>query len=212
MPTASSAPNFDHENRFGGQIVCGIDEAGRGPWAGPVVAAAVIIPDAVRDMGWVRDLHDSKLIKPAKRDALFDLIREHCQYGIGQASPDEIDSLNILQATWVAMQRAVAALPVDGSTVAALVDGNLKPAGLPCISITPLVKGDQKSCSIAAASILAKVTRDRIMTDLCGQYPMYGFSKHAGYGTPAHQKALAEHGPCPTHRKSFKPVAALLEN
>lgn len=207
MVTSSPVPHFDHENRFAGQLVCGIDEAGRGPWAGPVVASAVIIPENIRSQSWVNDLRDSKLLKAAKRETLFDLIQTHCLWGIGQSEPSEIDDVNILQATWRAMQRAVGNLPQSAGI--ALVDGNLKPAGLDCQIIT-LVKGDQQSCSIAAASILAKVTRDRIMNDLCQQYPMYGFSSHVGYGTPAHQKALKEHGPCPHHRKSFKPVAALL--
>lgn len=207
MTSPSPIPHFDHENRFAGQPLCGIDEAGRGPWAGPVVASAVIIPHAVRAQPWVSELRDSKLLKAAKREELFDLIQAHCLWGIGLSEPAEIDQVNILQATWCAMQRAVSALPQPPAV--ALVDGNLKPAGLMCQIVT-LVKGDQQSCSIAAASILAKVTRDRIMNDLCQHYPMYGFSSHVGYGTPAHQKALAIHGPCPHHRKSFKPVAALL--
>jgi ribonuclease HII len=214
----SPTPHFDHEDRliaqtgtlFAKPLVCGIDEVGRGPWAGPVVAAAVIIPATVRNQSWISELRDSKLLKAEKRETLCSLIQEYCLWGIGQATPEEIDRVNILQATWTAMQRALAALPVaDHTCLIALVDGNLKPPGLPCPA-EPLVKGDQHSCSIAAASIIAKVTRDRIMQDLCNQYPMYGFSSHVGYGTPAHQKALAEHGPCPTHRKSFKPIAELL--
>ena len=209
MTKLTPTPHFDHENRFAGQVVCGIDEAGRGPLAGPVVAAAVIIPAEQQPKAWVRDLRDSKLLTPEKREELYEHITEHCLYGIGQADVQEIDRINILQATFLAMCRARGVLISCDETLVALVDGNLKPAGLTCQIVT-LVKGDQHSCSIAAASILAKVTRDRIMHQLCTAYPAYGFSNHSGYGTPAHLKALAEHGPCPAHRRSFKPVAASL--
>jgi ribonuclease HII len=212
LPKPIPIPHFDNEKQLtadSGRVVCGIDEAGRGPLAGPIVAAAVIIPVEEYDAAWVRDLRDSKMLSLEAREGLYDQVVAHCAYGIGQASVDEIDSVNILQATFLAMCRARAALAYDDNALIALIDGNQRPKGLTCEIVT-LVKGDQKSCSIAAASILAKVTRDRVMNDLCAQYPMYGFSGHAGYGTPQHLKALAEHGPCPHHRKSFKPVAGLL--
>ncbi|HEY1096223.1 MAG TPA: ribonuclease HII [Alphaproteobacteria bacterium] len=209
-PGKTQAPHFDYENARTGHLVCGIDEVGRGPWAGPVVASAVFIPDAIRTAKWVSELRDSKLLKPAKRDELYGLIMQHCAVGIGEASVEEIDTVNILEANWLAMGRAMQALP-QGNALPyfALVDGNLIPKNLPC-KAQAIVKGDQHSCSIAAASIIAKVTRDRIMAELCAAYPAYGFSQHVGYGTAQHQKALAEHGPCPVHRKSFKPIAALL--
>ena len=207
-------PHFRHEKRhaavMAGRVVCGIDEAGRGPLAGPVVAAAVIIPVEVHRRKWVKALRDSKLLPSEARDELYDSITEHCTFGIGRAEVAEIDSINILQATFLAMCRARAALAHCDETLVALVDGNFKPKGLNCHIVT-LVKGDQHSCSIAAASILAKVTRDRIMRDVCAEYPAYGFSSHVGYGTPQHLKALVQHGPCPAHRRSFKPVAELLD-
>jgi ribonuclease HII len=208
-----TTPHFDFEDSYAEHAVCGVDEVGRGPWAGPVVAAAVYIPPEIRSAPWVAELRDSKLLKPAKRDALFDLINTHCAVGIGQASVEDIDRLNILEANWLAMGQAVSALsglnPPLFAPLFALVDGNLIPKNLPCPS-KAIIKGDQHSCSIAAASIIAKVTRDRIMQQLCAKYPMYGFGKHVGYGTAQHRQALAEHGPCPAHRKSFKPIAALL--
>jgi ribonuclease HII len=209
MKTPLPAPHFDFENSYTDHAVCGVDEVGRGPWAGPVVAAAVYIPPVVRSAPWVCELRDSKLLKPAKREALFDLINAHCVVGVGQASVEDIDRVNILEANWLAMGQAVSALTSLSQPLFALVDGNLIPKNLPCPS-KAIIKGDQHSCSIAAASIIAKVTRDRIMQELCAQYPIYGFGKHVGYGTAQHQKALAEHGPCPAHRKSFKPIAALL--
>ena len=181
--------------------VCGIDEAGRGPWAGPVVAAAVVLnPDDIP-----AGLRDSKALTEARREALFDPIMKAARVGIGIAEADRIDSENILQANFWAMSEALSQL--DGVALA-LIDGNRAPK-LPCRTQT-IIKGDATSLSIAAASIIAKVTRDRIMAAHDVTYPDYGFARHKGYGTPLHQAALARHGPCPLHRKSFAPIAALL--
>ena len=176
--------------------VCGIDEAGRGPLAGPVYAAAVILPpDCV-----IEGLNDSKKLTEARREKLFDVIVEKAvAYGIGSADEKEIDSLNILQATYLAMWRAVEALPVPCDY--AMVDGNRMPP-LPVPGET-IVKGDAKSASIAAASILAKVSRDRVMMQYHEQYPAYGFNAHKGYGTRTHYAALEAYGPCPIHRLTF---------
>lgn len=176
--------------------VCGIDEAGRGPLAGPVVAAAVILPEGIQLPG----VNDSKKITEKKREVLFDFVKENAlAYGIGEASETEIDEINILQATFLAMRRAVEALqsPADY----ALVDGN-RIQGLP-IPAETVVGGDGTVLSIAAASILAKVTRDRYMREMAVQYPEYGFEKHKGYGTKAHYAAIEQYGICPLHRKTF---------
>lgn len=176
--------------------VCGIDEAGRGPLAGPVVAAAVILPEGIQLPG----VNDSKKITEKKREILFDFVREHAlAYGIGEASETEIDEINILQATFLAMRRAVEALQIPADY--ALVDGN-RIQGLP-IPAETVIGGDGKVLSIAAASILAKVTRDRYMRDMAAQYPEYGFEKHKGYGTKAHYAAIEQYGICPLHRKTF---------
>ena len=176
--------------------VCGIDEAGRGPLAGPVVAAAVILAPGTEFPG----VNDSKKLTEKKREALFDYIKENAlAYGIGLSSEQEIDEINILQATFLAMRRAVEALPVSADY--ALVDGN-RIQGLD-IPAECVIGGDGKVLSIAAASILAKVTRDREMRALAAQYPEYGFEKHKGYGTKAHYLAIAEHGICPIHRRTF---------
>ena len=176
--------------------VCGVDEAGRGPLCGPVVAAACILP-----MGLVIDgLNDSKKLSPKKRDQVFDLIREKAiSYCIAEASVEEIDTLNILEATLLAMRRAIAGLDVPADF--ALIDGNVdRDFPLPARAV---IGGDAKSPSIAAASILAKVTRDRGCEELDKLYPQYGIAKHKGYGTKAHMDALREHGPSPIHRKQF---------
>lgn len=182
--------------------ICGIDEAGRGPWAGPVVAAAVVLPRKGRPRG----LADSKLLSAEAREELAAAIRACAQIGLGVASVAEIDALNILQASHLAMRRAFAALPEP--PVAALIDGAGDP-DLPC-PIELIVDGDAIAPAISAASIIAKVERDRMMTAFCAQYPGYGFSRHKGYGVPEHQRALAELGPCALHRASFKPIRALL--
>lgn len=182
--------------------VAGIDEAGRGPWAGPVVAAAVILDPARLPAG----ITDSKQLSKARREGLHPAILAAAEVGVGRASAEEIDRLNILRATYLAMQRAVAALP--RAPAAALVDGNRAPAlACPCRT---LVKGDALSLSIAAASIVAKVTRDREMTRLAAEHPAYGWERNAGYGTAEHQSALARFGPTVHHRRSFAPIRALL--
>ena len=177
-------------------LFCGVDEAGRGPLAGPVCAAAVILPPELRIPG----LNDSKKLSEAKREALYEVIVGGAiAYGIAFATVAEIEERNILGATYLAMNRAIAQLsPAPGL---ALIDGNqMKGIDLPCRA---LVHGDSLSASVAAASILAKVTRDRLMLQLAEQYPQYGFERHKGYGTAAHYAALKEFGPCPEHRKMF---------
>lgn len=177
--------------------VCGIDEAGRGPLAGPVVAAAVILAPGTQLPG----VNDSKKLTEKKREELFDYVRENAvAYGIGTADEREIDEINILQATYLAMTRAVQNLNVKADY--ALIDGNRIPPQLD-IPAEYVIKGDGKVLSIAAASILAKVTRDRYMREMAKQYPEYGFEKHKGYGTKAHYQAIAEHGICPLHRRTF---------
>lgn len=188
---------FEHQAQEQGfEIVCGIDEAGRGPLAGPVCAAAVILPDGLV----IEGLDDSKKLTEKKRDALYDIICEEAiAYGIAFASVEEIEEMNILQATFLAMKRAVENLNVKPDL--ALVDGNQKPPLE--IQARTLVKGDAKSPSIAAASILAKVTRDRLMTEIAEEYPQYEFPKHKGYGTKLHYEKIMEHGISPVHRRSF---------
>lgn len=197
--------DFTHELQFKG-TVCGIDEAGRGPWAGPVVAAALIWPEK-EDTQIPKGLNDSKKLTSKKRDELFHYIRQNCLYGVGMASVQEIDETNILAATKLAMQRAFKAMPTVPR--AALIDGN-QMVELPCQTQT-LVEGDSKSASIAAASIVAKVSRDRIMQVLDRVHPHYGWASNAGYGTKQHQEALSEHGITEHHRRSFAPVKKRLE-
>ena len=180
----------------GFEIVCGIDEAGRGPLAGPVCAAAVILP---RDLE-IEGLNDSKKLSDKRRRALFDeIIAQAITYGIAFATEQEIDEINILQATFLAMRRALAQLSIQPSI--ALIDGNRETDfGLP---VRTIVKGDSLSANIAAASILAKVTRDDFMLEQAKLYPEYGFDVHKGYGTKAHYEALRKYGPCPIHRRTF---------
>ena len=192
-------PDFSIEkikNSQGYINVCGIDEAGRGPLCGPVVAAACILPIGVD----IPRLNDSKKLSPKVRMALFDEIREKAiAYSIGYGTVDEIDKYNILEATLLAMRRAIDGLPIPPGYL--LVDGNIfRDFSIPGESV---IKGDAISSSIAAASILAKVTRDRLMRELDEQYPQYGFAKNKGYGTAQHIAALKEYGPCPAHRRSF---------
>jgi ribonuclease HII len=185
-------------------LVCGVDEAGRGPLVGNVVAAAVVLPPE-----GIAGLRDSKKLSARRREALYDeIIVKALAYGIGEASPEEIDRVNILQATFLAMRRAVEQIALSGLTV--LVDGNRLPdlTGLPIQSMEAIVKGDDKEPAISAASILAKVTRDRQMAVLDERFPDYGFLRHQGYPTPEHLKALLSFGPCPEHRLSFAPVRA----
>lgn len=196
-----TAPDLSLENACG-DPVCGVDEVGRGPWAGPVTACAVIFhsePPA--------GLNDSKKLTARRREALVDAIRAAAHVGMGEASVEEIDAMNILRASHVAMIRAIRALPV--APAHALIDGNRLPEDLPCPA-TAVVKGDGRSVSIAAASIIAKVARDRLMADLAKQFPHYGWERNAGYGVKAHADALARYGVTPHHRRSFRPIHNIL--
>lgn len=188
---------YEHQAHLDGYaVVCGVDEAGRGPLAGPVYAAAVILPDGLEDMG----INDSKKLSEKKREAIFDIICENAvAYGIGFATEKEIDEINILNATFLAMKRAVENMGVKPDLL--LVDGNRKP----CTGYEEmtLVKGDAKSISISAASILAKVSRDRYMKELDERYPEYKFSQHKGYGTALHYEMIEKYGILPDHRRSF---------
>ncbi len=191
---------FDRAVRAEGYpLLCGVDEAGRGPLAGPVFAAAVILdPDTP-----IAGLNDSKKLSEKKREALFDVIIERAAaYAVASASVEEIEQYNILQATYLAMSRAVEAVSRQKTPSLVLVDGNRLPPQitLPCRT---LVKGDALSASVAAASILAKVSRDRLLLELDRQYPEYAFAQHKGYGTALHYERLAEYGPSPVHRMSF---------
>ena len=183
-----------HEKGY--KYVCGIDEAGRGPLCGPVFAAACILPDGL----YIEGLNDSKKLTEKKREKLFDIIKkEAVAYCIASASVEEIDELNILEADLLAMRRAIDGLSVKADF--AIIDGNVaRDFQIPAAAV---IKGDATSMSIAAASVLAKVARDRICIDLDREYPEYGIAKHKGYGTKAHMDALREHGPSPIHRKKF---------
>lgn len=196
-----------HEKRIyaqGFQNIAGIDEAGRGPLAGPVVAAACILPRGV----YFANLNDSKQVSPEQREILFKKLNgtKGVLFGIGEASVLEIDQMNILQATFLAMQRAVQALPSPPDYL--LIDGNQSPYFN--IQKETLVEGDSLSISIAAASILAKVFRDRLMEKMDETWPMYGFKRHKGYGTKEHMEALKKWGPCPHHRMTFNPLRSYI--
>jgi len=204
-------PDFSLENDArsdGFSIIAGVDEAGRGPWCGPVVAGAAILDPATLPDDLLKGLDDSKKLKAEKREALLERLHDHAVIGVGQASVEEIDQMNILAATMLAMSRAVEDLgqPID----LALIDGNKTP-NLDC-QARAIVKGDGRSLSIAAASIVAKVTRDKIMEKLGEEYPGYGWENNAGYGTQQHQEALAQFGVTPHHRRSFAPIRKLLED
>ncbi|HPE32396.1 MAG TPA: ribonuclease HII [Parvularculaceae bacterium] len=194
-------PTFEIENTFDG-LVAGVDEAGRGPWAGPVVAAAVILNPHCTPAG----LRDSKTLSEQRRKELASALWKVARIGVGLASVEEIDHMNIAQATLMAMSRAVANLPA--APTICIVDGNLKPK-LPCKAYT-VVKGDAKSLSIAAASIIAKTTRDRMMRELAREFPQYAWEKNKGYGVEAHRHALETFGVTPHHRRSFSPVYNML--
>ena len=188
----------EYERQYAGKgFICGVDEAGRGPLAGPVVAAAVILPE---DETFIY-LNDSKKVTEKRREALYEqIVSKAVSYGIGIVSHDIIDEINILQATYRAMRSAVENMDIRPDVC--LVDAVTIP-DLGDIEQVPIIKGDAKSVSIAAASVLAKVTRDRIMVELGAKYPQYGFEKHKGYGTKAHMEAIREFGPCPEHRRTF---------
>ena len=186
------------------QLVAGTDEAGRGPLAGPVVASCVILP--APDEYLINGLNDSKLLSEKKRENLFQLIQEHAQVGIGVISEKTIDKINIYQATRLAMKTAFENLPVLPNYL--LIDGPLK-LDIRCPSKS-IIKGDRKSASIAAASIIAKVTRDRLMKQYDEQYPQYNFKQHKGYATKRHKHSIEQFGPCPIHRRSFSPIKDLV--
>lgn len=194
---AVSAPSGGRKKLRHIPDVCGADEAGRGPLAGPVVAAACILPKGFRVVG----IDDSKKLTHEEREVLFERIVAKAIYAIEASEPSEIDRLNILHASMAAMSRAINRL----EPTVVYVDGNRLPPDLPCEGIT-VVQGDGKYACIAAASILAKVTRDRLMRELAETYPGYGFDRHFGYPTPEHLAALRELGPCQIHRRSFAPV------
>lgn len=210
-------PDFSYENKFlrsdlfsaGSPVmIAGIDEAGRGPWAGPVAAGAVIFPNLEIDPSLARRLDDSKKLPHAKREELFEELHAcGALIGCGMADVAEIDRMNILQATFLAMRRAVENLP--GKPSFAVIDGNKIPPGLSCPA-QALVKGDALSLSVAAASIIAKVTRDRLMAELAAEFPHYAWEKNAGYGTKAHQDGIKSYGICIHHRRSYAPIQKFL--
>lgn len=183
--------------------VAGVDEAGRGPLAGPVVCAAVILPEGFTH----RLVRDSKALTPSQREEAALFLRETCVWSVESCSVEEVDQLNILWASMEGMRRAVCGL--SHAPESALIDGDRIPLGLPCPA-QAVVKGDAKHSCISAASILAKTERDRMMIEAAQRYPEYGFDRHFGYATPDHLAALAEYGPCPLHRRSFAPVRDLL--
>ncbi len=200
------SPTFDVESSLinkGFKLICGVDEVGRGPLAGPVVAAAVILDPENIPPG----LNDSKKISQKKRERLFDDISKSAIISVASLSAATIDKLNIRQATLLAMLRATHSLPKQ--TDFALIDGRDIPEGLPCPAHA-LIKGDSRSESIAAASIIAKVTRDNMMREAAQHYPDYGFDRHKGYGTAIHRQMIQEKGPCPLHRRSFEPIKSMI--
>lgn len=205
-------PDFELEDKYQG-IVAGVDEAGRGPWVGPVVAGCVAFIKRNVNPYLIDNLNDSKKLSKKKRELLFDLIQEEAKkgnllIGIGEASAQEIDDINILNASFLAMKRALSAAKVKADVV--LVDGNREPKDFPC-TVKAVIKGDAKSYSISAASILAKVYRDRLMEEMAEKYPYYGFEKNAGYGTKEHVAGLCQYGVTPEHRKSYAPIKKILE-
>lgn len=193
--------NQTHKGLIAGENVVGMDEAGRGSWAGPVVAAAVMLPHGLRLPG----LNDSKLVRPEKREMLFEKITAACDYGIGIASHEEVDEFGLLHATFLAFQRALESLKTKPDHI--LIDGRDHFSF--AIPHTSIIRGDQTVRCISAASILAKVTRDKLMIEYAAEYPQYGFAIHKGYGTQSHQRALRDYGPCDLHRKSYAPLQKL---
>lgn len=200
-------PDFSIEDTCPG-LVCGIDEAGRGPWVGNVVAGAVVILDRNLSPDLLNNLNDSKKLSKTKREFLYNLLQDAAKQGkvligIGEATPAEIDKYNILQATFMAMNRAYE--KISQRPAIALIDGNRSPKNFPAPTKT-VIKGDAKSYSISAASIIAKVYRDKQMEELAKKYPHYGFEKNAGYGTKDHIEGIKKYGIIPEHRKSYKPI------
>lgn len=205
-------PTWEIEYNIGG-AVCGVDEAGRGPWVGPVAAGAVMFLSRNVNPEILAHIDDSKKLTAKKREKLYDLLMAEAEagrltYGIGTASAAEIDELNILQATFLAMRRAVEQL--NPQPQHALIDGNRLPQNF-CCKTSCYIGGDARSYSIAAASVLAKVYRDNLMKELALKYPYYGFEKNAGYGTKDHIEGLKKYGVTPEHRKSYKPIREFLE-
>lgn len=204
-------PDFSIERTIQAQLIAGFDEAGRGPWCGPVVAACVCWPDLNIPDELAGAINDSKKLSAKKREALFPLIvNSNALVGVGLCRAEEIDEMNILQASFMAMHRALLQVRSKGFMPDfGLIDGNRLPKwDIPCQAV---IGGDAKSLSIGAASIIAKVTRDRIMTELAKEYPQYGWERNAGYGTAEHIAALKEHGITPHHRKSYAPIKKILE-
>lgn len=204
-------PDFTLEDEING-VVAGVDEAGRGPWVGPVVAGCAVFLNRGVDERLLNELNDSKKLSKKKREMLYDLLlseakKGNMKIGIGEASAKEIDDVNILNASFLAMRRAIQAADAKPSMV--LVDGNRLPK-TPQYPARAVIKGDAKSYSISAASILAKVYRDRLMEQMALKYPYYGFEKNAGYGTKAHIEGLKKYGVTPEHRRSYAPIKAFL--
>lgn len=202
-----NVPDFSLEDSFGGVPVCGLDEVGRGPLAGSVVAACVYIPPEKRVLEFVSAIRDSKKLSATKLAILDQEIKTHFEFGIAEVSPEEIDKINILQASLKAMEQAYTTM--GGNVAQALVDGNRCPKRLPCPAL-PVVKGDSRSISIAAASIIAKVHRDKMMSELAKNFPHYGWERNAGYPTAEHLAGIKTHGITKHHRKTFGPVKSAL--
>lgn len=218
-------PDFSLEKEYSNKMIIGVDEVGRGPLAGPVVAAAVYIPSTNWGHPVWREVQDSKKLSSIRREILFSVIQSQCHFGIAEASVEEIDSLNILQATFLAMKRAIDSLCLSipaqagihgnldprfhGDAKMVLIDGNRLPKNWPW-EAHAIIKGDTKSVSIAAASILAKVSRDKMMEELGKIYPHYGWGNNAGYGTSQHLEALGNHGVTHHHRKTFAPIKSMI--
>jgi ribonuclease HII len=200
-------PDFSLEDEHGPDT-CGLDEVGRGPLAGPVVAACVYIPHEKRALPFIPEINDSKKLAERKRERLDELIRSEFVWSIAACSPAEIDEMNILKASLTAMTRAYEGMRIQAAV--ALVDGNRLPAALPCRGV-PVVKGDSLSVSIAAASIIAKTYRDKLMCDLACEHPHYGWERNAGYPTKLHIEGMRQHGITVHHRRSFAPVAEYLD-
>ena len=207
-----NVPDFNIEKSLNlNGLIAGFDEAGRGPWCGPVVAACVCWPDLQVPEELANAINDSKKLTAKKREALYPkIMASNAIVGVGQASAEEIDDMNILQASFLAMHRALDEVRVKGyNPIFGLIDGNRLPKwDIPCQAV---IGGDGKSLSIGAASIVAKVVRDRLMTDLAKEFPAYGWERNAGYGTAEHIQALKEYGPTIHHRKSYAPIKKILE-